>query len=196
MSKEEVRSIKALAKKQGIDITSPQATYWLMEKLQQIGPIRRDSITKYGVSPGSIEEGNFYFFGYLPQGRDDMPFYDMFPLVYVMRRQANGRFLGVNFHYLEYRLRAWFINSLLKYADTPRWDKDNEAEITAKYPNFKSNSPLRFYKPTIKSYRYDCIATRVSRVPPSEWKTALFMPLERFAKASSAEVYKWSRGQI
>lgn len=196
MSKEEVRSIKALAKRQGIDITAPSATYWLMEKLQQIGPIRRESITKYGVSPGSIDPGNFYFFGYLPQGKDELPFYDMFPLVYVMNRQPDGRFLGVNFHYLEHRLRAWFINALVGYADNPRWDIDQESELVARYPNFKSSAPLRFYKPTIKSYRYDCVASRVVRVPPSEWKTALFMPLERFAKASGSEVYKWSRSQI
>ena len=193
MSKQEVRQIKAMAEKAGIDITTASATYWLMENLQRIGPIRRDTITKNGVSPGSIKPGNFYFFAYLPQGKDELPFYDMFPLVYVMNRQPDGRFLAVNFHYLEYRIRAMFINALLKFTDTPRWDIDLEAELTAKYPKVKA---LRYCKPTIKSYRYDCIVSRVAKVPSSEWKTALFMPLERFAKAPSSEVYKWSRGQL
>lgn len=196
MSKEEVRSIKAAAKREGIDITTPKATYWLMDKLQQIGPIRRDSITKYGVSPGSIEVGNFYFFGYMPSGKDDMAFYDLYPLVYVLKRQAGGKFLAINFHYLEYRLRAWFINAILKFSDTPRWDISPDAELVLRYPMMKGNAQLRFYRPTIKSYRYDCVTSRVARVPPSEWKTALFMPLERFAKAPASEVYKWSRSQI
>jgi len=195
MSKEEVRRITAAARRQGIDPTSAKATYWLKENLEKIGPVKREPILKKGISAQSIEPGHFYFFAYIPKGKSELPFYDEFPLVFVMNYQKGG-FLGVNFHYLEMNYRAWFINGLVKYADTTQWNLNPDAEIDAEYPDFKADPRLRFYRPTIKSYKYNCIVSNVAMVPPSEWKTAIFMPLERFAKMSSNEVYKWSRNQI
>jgi len=195
MSMREVRGIRSEAARQGIDLTSAKATYWLKENLEKIGPVRRGPLLNKGNSPGAIEPGNFYFFGYSPKGKSEMPFYDQFPLVFVMNYQTGG-FLGVNFHYLEHKYRAWFINRLTQYADKTRWDLFPDSKILAKYPNFKSDPRLRFYKPTIKTYLYECIVTKATKISPSEWNTAIFLPLERFAKMGSADVWKWSRQQI
>lgn len=196
MSKERIRRIKALAKREGIDMGSAASTYWLMEQMHNLGQMQRQNILNKGDSAGIIRPGRFYFFAYLPKGRDEMFFYDRFPLVYVMNRQAGGKFLGVNFHYLEPRLRAWFINALLRYASDSEWYMTEDAFVKAVYPMFKVNKSLRFYKPTIKTYLKSHIVSKVVEVPPSDWKTVMFMPLERFAKMSSADVYKWSREQI
>jgi hypothetical protein len=196
MSKERIRRIKALANREGIDMGSAASTYWLMEQMQGLGQMQRASILNKGDSAGMIRPGRFYFFAYSPKGRAEMPFFDMFPLVYVMNRQSGGKFLGVNFHYLQPRLRAWFINSLLRYANDPEWYMSEDAFVRAVYPMFKTNKSLRFYKPTIKTYIKSHIVSKVVEVPPSEWKTVMFMPLERFAKMSSQDVYKWSRQQL
>lgn len=198
MSKEQVRKIKADMAREGIDMTSNQATYYLMEKMKRVGSIQKASILKHGDSPRMIDEGSFYYFSYRPKGREKLPYYDLYPLVYVMNRQEGGeKFLAVNFHYLDFRYRAWFINSMLKYATTKEWDKDPEAFLTlfqnAGYPTFKGKPSLRFYKPAIKSYRYDCISSPVNRVPPSDWKTVLFMPLEAFVGKTAFEVQTLSR---
>lgn len=195
MSKEQVRRVKAEARRQGIDMTSAQATYWLRDKLAMMGPVRRGDILKYGSSPDAVLEGRFYFFNYDPKHRSTLPFYDEFPLVFAMHFQKNG-FLGINFHYLEPRYRVWFINRLVQYADTPDWDKHMDSEIDAEYPDFVADKRLRFYRPSIKSYLYSRIVSKVVMVPPSDWKTTLFMPLERFAKMDSQTVWKWSRTQI
>jgi hypothetical protein len=43
--------------------------------------------------------GGLYYFMYDPKGKDDMPYYDRFPLVMPLKREVDG-FLGLNFHYL------------------------------------------------------------------------------------------------
>jgi hypothetical protein len=195
VSKEEVRKAKAQMRREKIDMTSAQATYWLRDKLAHMGSVRRNDILKYGGSPDQVLEGRFYFFNYDPKTKGSMPFYDEFPLVFAMHFQPKG-FLGINFHYLEPRYRIWFINRLVQYADTPDWDKHMNSMIDAEYSDFVADKRLRFYKPSIKSYLYTRIVSKVVMVPPSDWKTTLFMPLEQFAKMPSQEVWKWSRSQI
>ena len=58
----------------------------------------------------SMEFGYMYAFKYDPKTKNDLPYYDTFPLIFPVRMDSDG-FLGINFHYLPPVLRAKLMNA-------------------------------------------------------------------------------------
>ena len=79
--------------------------------------------------------GGLYFFYYNPVTKDDLPYYDKFPLVMPLKRESDG-FLGLNLHYLPLRYRIMFMRKLLPFAIYDENDEndnnDNNDEIIKK----------------------------------------------------------------
>jgi hypothetical protein len=55
--------------------------------------------------------GKMYTFFYDPKHKETLPYYDLFPLIFVVGPAAGG-FLGINLHYLPPVLRAKLMDSL------------------------------------------------------------------------------------
>ena len=58
-----------------------------------------------GSLTSKVEIGAMYMYFYDPKFKDQLPFYDTFPLVLPFG-PAKGGFYGINVHYLPYLLRA------------------------------------------------------------------------------------------
>src|SRR6056300_1170810 len=54
---------------------------------------------------GTVEPGNMYHFFYDPKTKSDLPYYDKFPLIFMVDTAPKG-FYGINLHYLPPKLRA------------------------------------------------------------------------------------------
>jgi hypothetical protein len=89
-------------------------------------------------------------------------------------------FLGCNFHYLNPRFRAILLDKLQSKG----------------IPNWKKISKIKEVAPTIKRYRFDHIEKRVIQIKEDEQELAIFLPLERFQKASKSTVWGASKGKI
>lgn len=98
--------------------------------------------------------GQMYFFEYQPYYAKRLFRYDTFPLVYVIRLTQNG-FYGANLHYLSVRGRMDVVLSL-------------------------EGGKMRFPKKTLHAYRFDAMVTPLMQINNEDWKTALFLPVERF----------------
>ena len=188
MSKEEVKKVLSQFRFEDIDMSSRKATYWLKDNLSLISPLRRDKMLKVVESPTSVKLGRMYFFSYNPKYKVTLPFYDQFPLVFMLERQKAG-FLGLNLHYLRLSNRASFINYLIDFADSPIWYTDPKARLLLEYSNIKSN---KYLKSCVKSYCYSNFLTGVIEVRPADWKIVPFLPLDKFQKATREEVWKWA----
>ena len=137
--------------------------------------------------------GGLYFFVYDPKTKNDLPYYDRFPLVIPLKRTPDG-FIGLNLHYLPLRYRLIFLRKLLPFAIYNDEDEIKRLRIT--YPMLDASSKFKEFKPCIKQYLYPHIKSRILAVEHNEWDIAVFLPIQQFKKAQPREVWKDSIEEI
>jgi hypothetical protein len=178
------------------DILSRKSIEWLQKKVRDLrNPVRlATEIAKEKDRHAKIPVlGGMYFFYYDPKHAKTLPYYDMFPLVLILERHADG-FLGLNLHYLPIVLRAVLMDRLLPYASYD--DNDDVRRIRVTYDILSMGSTNRYIKPCIKKYLTSNMSTRLLRVSPNEFETALFLPVEQFVKQKKQQVWKESIQQV
>tara|TARA_B110000196_G_scaffold21376_1_gene16722 strand:+ start:138 stop:722 length:585 start_codon:yes stop_codon:yes gene_type:complete len=132
--------------------------------------------------------GKMYFFTYDPKWKKELPWYDTFPLVFPIKTYSNG-FLGLNFHYLNPKERAILMDQLKSFASNKRFDESTKLLLT--YQTIKSMGRAR---PTIHRYLGSHVQSKFVLINSDEWEVALFLPVERFKKASKKQVWAHSGG--
>lgn len=141
----------------------------------------------------SPHPGSMYMYLYDPKTKEQLPFYDKFPLIFPFRVQGD-RFWGLNVHYLPHTHRAKLMDSLYDLKTNSRYDDTTKLRMS--YQVLSAASKFRFFKPCVKQYLFSHMQSKFVYVHPTEWDIALFLPLERFAKASKAQVWSDSRKRI
>ena len=131
--------------------------------------------------------GRLNLFGDNPKLRAKLPYYDIFPLVLPLE-PIKGGFMGMNFHYLPPLLRFRLLERMQARASDRRFDSKTRFEVA--YDDVKN---IKIVKPTIKKYLYAYCQTGFLRINADEAATAIFLPVQRFKKASEARVYADSR---
>lgn len=137
--------------------------------------------------------GKMYFFFYDPKTKADLPYYDTFPLIFKVANTQGG-FYGINLHYLPYKLRARLMDALYEITNNNKYDESTKLRLS--YDLLKGASKFRFFKPTFKKYLNSNVRSRFVEINPTEWDIALFLPVERFEKASKSTVWADSRKMI
>ena len=146
-----------------------------------------------GQLVSNIEIGSMYLYFYDPKWKDQLPFYDTFPLVLPFS-PAKGGFYGINLHYLPYKYRVAFLRKLLEYAVLDKDDEIKRLRIT--YDILSASRRFREFRPCIKRYLYDHVKSRIVTFQPNEWETAIYLPLQQFKKATPQEVWQDSVEEI
>ena len=142
---------------------------------------------RQGKLTGRPSVGRLNLFGYNPKLRKTLPYYDIFPLVLPLEPIPGG-FLGMNFHYLPPLLRFKLLERMQTFADDTKFDSKTKFDVS--YDDVKS---IRIVKPTIKKYLYSHVQTGFFRINMDEAAIAIYLPVQRFKKASDAVVYSNSR---
>lgn len=139
-----------------------------------------------GRLTNSPDIGSMYMYMYDPKGKDTLPYYDKFPLIFPFRIESDS-FWGINLHYLPLPLRAKLMDALYDLKSNTRYDESTKLNLS--YEILKSAAKYRYFKPCVKQYLFKQMQSNFIYVYPSEWDVALFLPLERFAKASKDQVW-------
>ena len=137
--------------------------------------------------------GSMYMYYYDAKTKDQLPYYDRFPLVFPIST-VQGGFYGLNLHYLPLQYRAILMDNLYNIASNKRYDESTRLRLS--YDVLSSSAKFRYFKPCVKRYLTSQMRSRFLYVYPSEWDIALFLPLERFAGARKTTVFKDSRQLI
>ena len=137
--------------------------------------------------------GGLYYFYYNAKTADRLDYWDAFPLVMPLQRYNDG-FLGLNFHYLPPRIRAGFMDKLLDRAITD--DDNNPVRVRVTYDILDASKRYKEFRPCLKRYSYQQIASKILKVQSNEWETALFLPTHQFQKAPAREVWQESMMEI
>jgi hypothetical protein len=138
-----------------------------------------------GVAPGSM-----YLFGYDPKHKTKLPYYDRYPLVFPFAG-ASGGFYGINMHYLPPVLRAKLMDALYSIVSNKKFDSTTVLKLS--YQVLNRSSKFKYFKPCVKHYLNRHVRTNFILIDPRQWDIALFLPLQRFAKADAAKVYSDSQ---
>lgn len=140
------------------------------------------------------EIGRLCMFFYDPKTKDDLPYYDRFPLVIPIELYSDG-FLGLNLHYLPAGYRAILMDNLYNTVYKNKMN-DEKKRIRISYGMMNTISKNRYYAPCVKRYLYSHQKSRIYVLDPQDWNIALFLPTERFAKASKKRVHQESMQKI
>ena len=133
--------------------------------------------------------GKMYFYSYNPKWKDKLPDYDTFPLGVPIERYNDG-FLGLNFHYLAPKHRAILMDQLKAFANNKKYDETTRLQLT--YNMLKGFTKIKRARPTVHRYLSSKVNSKFVLVNADEWEVALFLPVERFKKASKKQVWSQS----
>ena len=174
----------------GVQPRSDESQKWFRNKLKNIGQVNRQKLLRDSAlqSVARPRMGDMYMFFYDPKHKETLPYYDTFPLI-IMVEKAPGGFYGLNMHYLPPVLRAKLFDGLAKSDE--RYDENTR--FRARYRLLQSVRKLKYFKPCFKHYLTKHVEGRISKVEAPEWEIALFMPTQRFKKATATQVYADSR---
>ena len=181
-----------------VQTATTNASTWLREQARSVTtPIDAKRVIGSMSSPDrlvtNITVGRMYMFMYDPKTKQDLPYYDKFPLIFPFRR-VKGGFYGINMHYLPHMMRAKLMDSLYTLANNQA--QDDTTKLRLSYQILSRASRFRFFEPCVKHYLNNHVRTRFLWIPADQWETALFLPLERFVGATKQQVWKDSRRMV
>jgi len=127
--------------------------FFRQQLIQELGSTNFDDDA---ADTGGFAPGQLYFFTY--QAQTKQPYYDMYPLTYVIEMRSNG-FLGCNLHYVPLNQRDELAISLL----------NNSAQGAVAVP-----------PRTLHKYVYTGVRGTPYRIPNAEWSDVAQLPTEKF----------------
>lgn len=169
------------------------AMLWYRSKIKDTNQATASDIISKKKEVNTPLIGQMVLFAYDAKLKEKLPYWDMYPLSIILDIRDDS-FLSLNVHYLDYTLRQVLIEALLKTINDDRWDHRSKAKIN--YSILKSVSKYKIAQPALKMHLFSQIKTKVVRIQPIEWRDAIYLPIEKFQKASSQKVWNDSRKNI
>jgi len=178
-----------------IPARTKDAREWFRNKATKVGRTRvqPEDMLRENKKVDNVEIGHMYHFKYDPKGKKTLPYWDTFPLIFMVGA-AEGGFYGINLHYLPPKLRAKLMDELYNLASNNRFDE--KTKLMVSYKILKNASKMKYFKPTFKHYLADHVKSKFIKVDSAEWDIALFLPTSRFKYATTQKVYSDSRKQF
>jgi hypothetical protein len=174
------------------EFLSRQSVAWFQKNLDDLkSPIKlaKEIANEKSRMRGVFQMGGLYQFVYDPITKNEMPYYDAFPLVIPLERQQDG-FIGLNLHYLPPAYRAAFLDKLMQFAITNENDEPKRLRVT--YDILSSTRRYKEFRACTKHYLNSQIKSKILTIKPNEWETALFLPTAVFRGVPTQSVYKES----
>jgi hypothetical protein len=172
--------------------TTAKARQWFRDTARDFAA-GRSKMMREGNKVGAPEVGSMYHFIYDPKGKKTLPYYDKFPLIFMVDG-APGGFYGINLHYLPPTMRAVLMDKLYDIASDKRYDSNTKLRLS--YDVMKGAARFKYFKPTFKHYLAANVKSQFLKIDANQWDIALMLPTQNFAKASTEKVYADSRTKI
>lgn len=183
--------------------SNKESLKWFREQIFKLGPghgsgphaartsaasFKKELLKDTRLQQDDANEGLLYLFKYDPKYKATLPYYDKFPLVFPFEIYEDG-FIGLNLHYLPYKERLVLFSKLMEFSNTKKMTLATKLRIS--WNIIKHMSPNTF-KPCIKRYLNDHLQSKLIRINSKDWETAIFLPVEDFAKQPKTTVWKKS----
>jgi hypothetical protein len=181
-------TLQAGAQRAGVTARTNKSRKWFQSKIKDLSmPSRRQLLKDDALTRTNREiAGNMYMYFYDPKLKQTLPYYDRFPLT-IMVEPAPGGFYGLNLHYLNYNVRARFLDELMDLG--PAKSTESTRLRRLRYKLLASTRTYKEFKPCFKHYLTNHIRSPLSRIPMTDWEIAIFLPVEQFKKKSKATIW-------
>lgn len=163
---------------------------WYQAQIRKLGTINVNKILREGEKVNTIFPGDMYLFKYDPKTKDQLPYYDIYPLVLPFRKMENG-FLGINLHYMPYGVRMFTLKQLDAFVSNRRMDETTRVRLSWRL--LESSVKFETARACVKHYISEQLQTRLMKIPYPDWITASQLPVERFIGAQKATVWRDTR---
>ena len=162
---------------------------WFRKQIREMGVPPTQQLIREGLISQRPQYGRMNFFFYDAKGKNELPYYDRFPLVLPIGVAESTGFVGLNFHYLSIPMRLKLLNVIAEYATDDRMDENTRIRLT--WNRIKRN-PL--VKPTVKRYLASHVQSRFRAITAEEMMAAVLLPVQRFVpQGVETKVYADSR---
>ena len=168
------------------------AIKWYLGLIRRLAPSRidRQAFTKRSRLKQSIKFGNMYCYVYDAKTKDDLPYWDQFPLVFpVMPSKEGDGWYGLNLHYVPLQFRARLLYALYRVINNNRFDESTKLKISYEYIKDLGTLDNALAKVAFKRYLTSHVRSRFIHITPDEWPMALYLPMEKWQKQGSHQVY-------
>lgn len=152
--------------------------------------INKNRLFREGKIVNKIIPGRLYMFYYDPKYKDELPHYDRFPLVFPYKFTPQDGMMGLNMHYLPYFQRVQLMDRLMTFASNKNFDENTR--IRYSWDLISGVTKFKLAQSCIKHYLKEHIKSQFIEVPPSDWHTAMMLPVETFVGANKKQVWKES----
>lgn len=191
------QQIAQRGKAEGLVPGTEEARDWYRDTASTLGRVDVQRIMRNKAQLNSrvtqADIGRMYSFFYDPKHKKTLPYYDRFPLVFIMEMYSDG-FLGLNMHYLPHTYRARLMDAL--YSIERQDGVKKSVKLRMSYNLMKTAGKFRYFNPCVKRYLSNHFKSRFLYIPYEQWDVALFLPTERFSKKSKTNVWRESKQQI
>jgi len=186
-------TLQANAQRAGVTSRTRRSQLWFQKNIKKLNmPTRQKLLKDKALDPVSKEiAGNMYMYFYDPKTKDELPYYDRFPLT-IMVQPEKGGFSGLNLHYLSPGVRARFLDELM--ATAPK-NINDMTRLKLRYKLLAGTKKYKEFKPCWKRYLGSNVRSRLVRVPMTDWEIAIFLPVQQFVKRKDNYVWNQSRKQ-
>lgn len=161
----------------------------LLIKKQQITPNKVMKSDSHQLT-SSLIPGNLYMFFYDAKTKDELPYWDRFPLTFPYKKLEDG-FMGLNMHYLPYQLRAQLLDKLMTFANNQNLDATTRLKYS--WALIDGVSKYKAAQPCIKRYLDSQVRSAYRKVDGNDWATAMLLPVESFVGANKQAVWTDSK---
>ena len=155
---------------------------WFNEKVKELISISEsptELLTKWERRANKVQLYRFNMFFYDAKTKKTLPYFDMFPLVFPLRRLGNS-FTGINAHYLPPAFKEDFFNIYNRFAVNDEFDETTLYRMT-----WSKISRFKIMRPLIRKYSLTNIKSRFLVLNADEVPTALALPLTRLVKTNA-----------
>jgi hypothetical protein len=188
-----IERIKEQLAKSGYEPRTTAARDWLMSKIQDLKPTRQSILNDKERLKSKTILGRMYFYYYDPKLKDDLPYYDRFPLVIPIEQYPDG-FLGLNLHYISPRQRIELLDALSEFASNSKYDETTRLRLS--WRKLKTIGGAFKANPCVKKYLFKHVDSRFLEISADEWDIAALLPFQNFKGASANKVYNDSRNKF
>ena len=188
-----IERIKQQLAKSGAEPRTTAARDWLRSKIKDLKPTRQALLNDKERLKTNTIIGRMYFYYYDPKLKDELPYYDRFPLVIPIERYQDG-FLGLNLHYISPRQRIELLDALSDFATNSKYDETTRLRLS--WAKLKTIGKAFKAKPCVKRYLFKHVDSRFLEITADEWDIAALLPFQNFQGATANKVYNDSRNKF
>lgn len=147
-----------------------------------------DKTYLFGIDKqNTFETGKLYLFYYDPKYKNQLQYYDTFPLVLITDIGTNN-FSGINLHYIPVEHRMILLSNLSD--EKSIYDAENNMyKLYISHKSVKNIQEFSFYKPCFKKYLKSQVRSYIKNIPTEDWGYVAALPIEAFVKASKQTVW-------